>query len=134
MIYWIWLSQLEGIGTFTQRLLLQHFRFTERIYHSELDELLECNGIGKERAEQLLSSRSLEKAKRILEQCDKHNIALLPCEDHRYPDRAKAIPDMPILLYYRGQLIHDSSGIGIVDPDVRIMEKKGCSRLCRVSD
>lgn len=114
MIYWIWLSQLEGIGSCTQRLLLQHFQTPERIYHAELDEILECNGIGKERAEQLLSSRSLEKAKRILEQCGKHNIALLTCEDHRYPDLAKAIPDMAILLYYKGQLIPDSTGIGIV--------------------
>lgn len=114
MIYWIWLSQLEGIGFCTQRSLLQHFQTPERIYSAKLNELLECNGIRKERAEQLLSSRSLEKVKRILEQCDKHNIALLTCEDHRYPELAKAIPDMPILLYYKGQLIPDSSGIGIV--------------------
>jgi DNA processing protein len=114
MIYWIWLSQLEGIGSCTQKLLLQYFQTPERIYHAKLDELLECNGIGKERAEQLLSSRSLEKVKRILEQCDKHNIALLTCEDHRYPELAKAIPDMPILLYYKGQLIPNTIGIGIV--------------------
>lgn len=114
MIYWIWLSQLEGIGACTQKLLLQYFHTPERIYHAKLNELLECNGIGKERAKQMVSSHSLEKAKRILEQCDKHNIALLTCMDHRYPELSKAIPDMPILLYYKGQLIPDSSGIGIV--------------------
>lgn len=114
MIYWIWLSQLEGIGASTQNLLLQYFQTPERIYQANLNEILECNGIGNERAHQMLSSRSLEKAKRILEQCGKHKIALLTCEDHRYPEPARAITDMPILLYYKGQLISDSTGVGIV--------------------
>ena len=114
MIYWIWLSHLEGIGSCTQRSLLQYFKTPERIYHGELNELLACDGIGKDRAELLLSSRSLDRAKRILDQCDKHNIELLTYEDRRYPVLAKAISDMPILLYYKGQLIPDSTGIGIV--------------------
>jgi DNA processing protein len=114
MIYWIWLSQLEGIGSYTQKLLLKYFYTPERIYHAELDELLECDGIGKERAQQIITLRSIEKAKRILEQCDKHNIALLTYEDHRYPEISKAISDMPILLYYKGQFIPNSTGSGIV--------------------
>lgn len=114
MIYWIWLSQLEGIGSYTQKSLLQCFQTPERIYHANGNDLSGCDGIGKERAEQILTSRSLEKAKRILEQCDKYHIELLTCKDCRYPELAKAIPNMPILLYYKGQLITDSTGIGIV--------------------
>lgn len=57
MIYWIWLSQLEGIGSCIHKLLLKYFQTPERIYHSELDELLECDGIGKERAQQIIRSK-----------------------------------------------------------------------------
>lgn len=114
MLYWIWLTQINGLGPKRQRILLQRFNKPENIYRASLNELMECDGIGQKTAEVIIKERSLEKANRILENAEELNIKLLTLKDPLYPVDAKSIEEMPTLLYYRGNLIRNSMGVAIV--------------------
>lgn len=46
MLYWIWLTQIKGVGPKRQRLLLEKFNTPENIYRASFKELLQCPGIG----------------------------------------------------------------------------------------
>lgn len=114
MIYWIWLSRIAGIGQVTQQILLNHFTEPADIYRAALNELLSCPGLRRDKAERIILSRSLEEAKRILDKTFRLNIQLLARNNPMYPDKAKLVPDMPVLLYYKGLLIKNSMGVAIV--------------------
>ncbi len=114
MLYWIWLTQIKGVGPKRQRALLEEFNSPKNIYKATLDELLQCNGIGENTAKTIVEERSLEKAKSILDSVNKLNIKLLTLQNPLYPSKAKSIEDMPVLLYYKGNLIENSMGVAIV--------------------
>lgn len=114
MLYWIWLTQIKGVGPKRQRILLEKFNTPEDIYKATLEELLECEGIGRKTAEVIIEERSLEKASTILDNVKKLDIKLLTLDDPLYPYEAKIIEEMPILIYYKGNLIKNSMGVGIV--------------------
>lgn len=114
MLYWIWLTGIKGVGPKRQRILLERFGNPENIYKATLSEVLECNGIGDKTGKSIIEQRSLEKYKVILENVEKLDISLLTLDNKLYPDNAKNILEMPILLYYKGNLIENSMGVGIV--------------------
>ena len=114
MLYWIWLTQIKGVGPKRQRALLKEFKNPKNIYKANLEELLQRNGIGKSTAKAIMEQRSLEKAKIILDNVNELNIKLLTLNDPLYPSEAKSIEDMPILLYYKGKLIKNSMGVAII--------------------
>ncbi len=114
MLYWVWLTQINGIGPKRQRALLERFSTPENVYRASLEDLLECDGIGHKTAKRLVKAKSLEKANKILDSVQKFNIKLLTIDDSLYPAKAKSIKEMPIFLYYKGNLINNSMGVAIV--------------------
>lgn len=114
MLYWIWLTQIKGVGPKRQRLLLEKFNTPANIYRASFKELLQCPGIGNSTAKSIIEERSLEKAKSILDSINDLNIKLLTLDDPLYPPKAKDIEEMPILLYYKGNLVENSMGVAIV--------------------
>lgn len=59
LVYWIWLRKVNGIGCHIAHKLLEVFGEPKRIYEADFDELCKVEGIGKEKAKQILASRSL---------------------------------------------------------------------------
>lgn len=114
MLYWIWLTQIKGVGPKRQRVLLDRFGSPENIYKANLADILECNGIGNKTGKAIIEQRCMEKSRVILENVEELNIKLLTLDSNLYPDKAKDILEMPILLYYKGDLIENSMGVGIV--------------------
>jgi DNA processing protein len=112
--YWVWLSNINGIGPVTGKKLLNHFHTPERIYYAEKKELLKAKDIGEATSERIISSRSLNNAADIIENCRKNNIKILCLDDPLYPNIVKSINKLPILLYFKGELIKNSVGVGIV--------------------
>jgi DNA processing protein len=78
------------------------------------DELININRIGNATANIIFSSKSLETSEGILNKCKKTNIRILTYRDSLYPIGVKDIKKVPILLYYRGNIIEDSMGVAIV--------------------
>lgn len=113
MLYWVWLSTIKGIGPVTQRRLLDHFEFPEVIYRSSEKDLKKVVGVG-EILSNNIKNKSLDDAKKILDKAHKLDIKILTCEDSLYPEEAKRSIDSPTVLYYRGQIKKNFTGVGIV--------------------
>ena len=54
--YWIWFSQIKGLGSKRKQKLLKIYKTPENIYLLNKDELLRVNGIGEELANKILYS------------------------------------------------------------------------------
>lgn len=114
MKYWVWLSQLKGLGSVLQKRMIEYFKSPEGVYNSDMDELLKVEGIGKKLAESIYSSKSLEDAIRILDDLDKLNAHVLTILDDKYPQYAANEPYAPLVVYYKGNIRDEINGIGVV--------------------
>ena len=118
MIYWIWLTRIPGIGPVLQKELLRVFKTPEDVFQACGKELINCNGLGKEKEKIIEEAKSnpkiLEACKKISMNLEKHNIKLLTNDDPLYPSKAKELHDSPVLLYYKGTIRNKSMGVGIV--------------------
>lgn len=103
LIYWIWLAELKGLSCSQKRMLLQHFRDPEEIYHSEREALVQVDGITEDML-QALEEKSLAQAEKILMDCAAKGISVLTLSDQAYPVKLKNTYDPPIVLYYKGKL------------------------------
>ena len=92
LLYWLWFAQAEGLTTRQKRSILECYSDPEEIYN-----------VGVTLPEGELD-KDLSRAEKILEQCRKKNIKLLPFTDPQYPEKLHSISDPPMLLYYRGKL------------------------------
>jgi len=114
VIYWIWLSQINGIGPVIGKALLDDFKTPLNIYKATRAELVNIDGIGNATANIIFNSKSLIKAKEILSKCEESNILVLTYGDSLYPVEVKNSKKAPVVLYYRGKLIEESVGVAIV--------------------
>ena len=114
LVYWIWLSQINGIGPVIARGLLNVFKNPQSIYKATKYELVNIQGIGSTTADIILNSRSLVKAEEVSNKCKKLNIGVLTYRDSVYPIDVKCDKKAPVILYYLGNVIEDSMGIAIV--------------------
>ena len=101
--YWLWLSNLRGLGNQTRLSLLRRFSSPEEIYYADEDELLLTEGIRREDAD-ILADKRLDTAEKILADCTRLDIRILTIQDAEYPGRLKNIYDPPVLLYVKGRL------------------------------
>lgn len=116
MIYWIWLSKLPGIGCQISRALLNEFHAPKQIYQATYEQLVKVKGIGPKKAKQIYETKDLKQATKIIEDCKKHHIHIMTINDDLYPQKAKNLEDMPILLYYKGIIKKYKKSIAIVGP------------------
>jgi len=112
--YWIWLTQLKGIGPVKQRDLLKKFKNPLNIYRAEKGDLKSCPGIGPKLAARIVENRDLQEAQTILGKTQQYKINLLTFANPLYPARVKEISNIPVLLYYKGSIFPESTGIAIV--------------------
>ena len=113
MEYWIWLTLLKGIGPLISKRLLKEFVTPENIYNGSYEQLKKVPGIGTVTANRIFYTKSLEAAKTLLDNCYKNGIRIITCDDPIYENISSMYPEMPILLYYRGE-IKNKTGIAIV--------------------
>lgn len=112
--YWIWLTQIPFIGPVTVRHLIDKIGDAEKIYRAGSDQLEKIPGLTVRQRESILQNHSLEKSKRIFDECQHKNISVLCWDDVRYPARAKEPADAPALLYYKGQFEKMDQTVGII--------------------
>lgn len=113
--YWLWLTSLEGL-TIRQRLaLLEHFGQPEKIYFGESGEYALVEGMTRQGLT-ALEDKSLERADKILGDCERLGLRILTIRDAEYPDRLRNISDPPLVLYVQGRmpLFDDEVAIAMV--------------------
>ena len=114
MKYWIWLSKIPGIGPVLSNRLLEKFGNPREIYYAKEEDLRLVKGINSKHLASIEASKSLEEAKKIIDQCQKENIKILTKENGKYPDKAKNLPDAPGVLYCQGEIKNTEHTVGIV--------------------
>ncbi len=102
ILYYIWLSTKLYAGSVSPKILLEHYKDIEKIFHATFDEYREL-GIGKGDAEKL-SDKTLDDATKYYEYCVKERIGILYYDNPYYPERLKCISDPPPMFYYKGRV------------------------------
>lgn len=100
--YWLWLANLPKLNNQMKLALLEHFGEPDKIYYGEKEEYFLVPGMNRTAAE-ILENKDLERADRILGDCDRLGIRLLTLQDATYPERLKAIHQPPMVLYWKGR-------------------------------
>ncbi len=108
-LYWIWLAERCGYGSAYAVMLSDNIGSAKEIYESEITiEDIKSAGIpeGKKADELLamLKNKSLDNAKRAIENADKNGINILTPDDADYPPPLLSIRNYPMALYCKGQL------------------------------
>ena len=101
LLYWIWYAQLTGISQRAKAELLMHFSDPEDLFFAEAETLQPL--VSADQLQYLLE-RDLKEAEKILAQCRRKEIGILPFSDRAYPEKLRNIADPPMVLYYKGQL------------------------------
>ena len=113
--YWIWLSNIQGLGSIRKQILLQKYKTPEKIYTLKKEEILQIKGFNETLAENIICKENRENLEKQLECLQKQNIKILTIEDKEYPKNLKTIYDYPISIYVKGnEKILNMPSIGIV--------------------
>lgn len=102
--YWIWLASLPKVSLRMKHALLGAFETPEKIYFSESGEYSLVEGITRPVIAALEEGKSLDRADRILGDCERLDLRVLTIQDTEYPDRLRNILDPPLLLYVQGRM------------------------------
>ncbi len=113
-VYWLWLTQIKGIGPKLSKRLLDAFGDPKAIHEAAEKELLKVPGIGPKLADHITDSTPLEQAKRALERLIRNKVKILTLYDDLYPPSLKVQPDAPTVLYYQGEIRCDEKGVAII--------------------
>ena len=104
LIYWLWLTTREGVAGQSLKNVLDHFGTPEQAYFSDEEEYRWIEGLSQSGVA-ALRDKSLDRADRILGDCDRLGIQILTMQDAMYPERLAAIHQPPPVLYWRGKPI-----------------------------
>lgn len=102
--YWIWLASLPKVSLRMKHALLGAFETPEKIYFSESGEYSLVEGVTRPVIAALEEGKSLDRADRILGDCERLDLRVLTIQDTEYPDRLRNILDPPLLLYVQGRM------------------------------
>lgn len=101
--YWVWLSECRGVSNQTRLALLRHFGSPEDVFYADAGELLLTEGITRDQVH-ALEDHKLDKADKVLADCQRLGLRILTIQDAEYPSRLQNIYDPPCLLYVKGRL------------------------------
>ena len=113
--YWVWLSECRGVSNQAVLALLRHFGSPEDVFYADIGEILLTEGITREQAK-ALEDHKLDKADKILADCQRLGLRILTIQDAEYPGRLQNIYDPPCLLYVKGRLpaIDEEAAVAVV--------------------
>jgi len=108
------LNRVAGIGSIRLKKLLKFFHKPENILKAPAEKLDAISGIGPKIACQIAALKKEDLAKEFA-QAASLGLKIITLEDKQYPKNLKNIPDPPIILYVKGDILDgDNFSIGIV--------------------
>jgi len=116
-LYWIWLSLALKAGNPAVAPLLRVFEHPRAVFEADEKALLQA-GMKPDLVKRLKET-SLDDAKAVLAACEKNGIFVLTPDDTLYPARLLNLPDLPPVLYGKGDfrgLPEDSLAVTVVGP------------------
>lgn len=115
LLYQVAVTLLPNIGSILAKNLIAYCGGVEEVFKTSRAKLLKIPAIGEERADSIVNADVLKEAEKELKFIEEYNIEAFFYTDENYPERLKALPDSPILLYYRGETsLNAPRTVGIV--------------------
>ncbi|WP_118193121.1 DNA-processing protein DprA [Albibacterium indicum] len=107
------LDFIAGVGSITQRNLIDYFGSPKAVIEASADELQQISGVGKVLSAKIIAGKSeaYKRAEKELLFVEKHQIKIYSYTDKSYPKRLRECPDAPMVFYYRGNADLDSARI-----------------------
>ena len=137
LLYWVWLQGALGPGSRKALSLARALDSPREVYRAD-EARLQSLKMLSERELRSLRSYPLEKARRVLEDCERDGLQVVTPQSPSYPERLREIPDPPVALYIKGTLprVDDEVCIAIVGTRKatdygREAAKRLSMRLCR---
>lgn len=96
-----------GIGPLTFARLTESFGSAAQAWEASAAQLERVNGIGRSAAARIVDARSqaADAASREIDQAIRLGVRIIGRDDPDYPPGLRQVPDAPIVLYVRGQLL-----------------------------
>lgn len=101
MLYLNALNKIPGIGPQKIKILINYFGSGEKIWQSDLGELIQ-SGVNEKLAQTIIQARLEINPQEEWEKLQKENIQLISMEDNRFPKLLREIPSAPYLIYFKG--------------------------------
>jgi DNA processing protein len=112
--YWVGFSRIAGIGPARLRLLLDHMGDIESAWHASI-ATLRALGFNQRLIESFHTGRTRIDLDAEMARIQKAGVQVLNWTSPAYPGLLKEIPDPPVVLYVRGELLpQDEFAIGVV--------------------
>lgn len=103
-LYWVWAQDALGISASVKSdEIVSYFGNAEKLYLAGEYEW-KISGIFTNGQINRLRSTSLDNAKRIVAECEKYKIKIVTPDDGDYPSMLFKLPNLPLVLYVRGDL------------------------------
>ncbi len=101
--YWVWMSHSLEPGSSHLKPLLERYKSPRAIYDASISELKSTYILSPSELKRF-NNKALDKAFRIIAECEESKIEIVPYDDERYPERLRNIPDPPPCLYVKGKM------------------------------
>ena len=88
--HWIWLTQRRGLAGQEAVRVLNHFGTPEQVFFADEEAYVLLGGLKPETVRSLMD-KSLDRADRVLGDCERLGIRPLTMQDAAYPGRLRAI-------------------------------------------
>lgn len=100
---YVWLSLKRGLGSRTAAEVLDAFGSPEAVFAADRQALTAAPCELRKTHVDLLCDKDTSEAEQVIRSCTDKNIQIITIGDSAYPDRLRAIPDPPTVLYVRGR-------------------------------
>jgi len=108
--YWIWLSNVPGIGPRRFFILLKLFETPKAVWESSADEVLKYKSVlGEKTIQSIIENKQLRYLDKAAEILENKEIFVLTLIDEEYPVDLKNTIDPPPVLYCKGKKIDSES-------------------------
>lgn len=110
---WIWFSEAVPCGSLASDKLSEAFSDVEKIYEASRADCRAAYPRLRDATLERLSDKSLDRAKKIIEACEKNGIRIITRGSEEYPERLLQTPCAPIVLYAKGERLNIDSEAAI---------------------
>lgn len=104
--YWVWLSTVFSYGSDKPDEILRRFESPKEFFSMSAEDMSKLGFLSDKDIKQI-KGVSIARADKIIKDCERLSIDIVPMNDERYPNRLKLIYGPPVVLYVKG----DISGI-----------------------
>jgi len=102
LLYFLALKFVHGIGDINAKQLISYCGSATEVFSKKSGALEKIPGIGKSTIKSIRAENTLMKAEKVIEDCHRLDIRIIPYHGTDYPDKLKLVNDAPLALYYLG--------------------------------